>query len=493
MNRANPVNIERVQFMPKHGTQPSPTIVRRRGLLFVDDDPLIVESLSVALEPDYEIHSAGGRKQAKELLHQLEDKPSLALVDLGLPPRPHAPDEGFELIDELLAFNPNMKILVLSGQSEQTNIQHALTLGAVDFIPKPCNVPLLRTRLAHQAMMLEAEQAQGGGETSGEGLRGESRAVQDLLASIRQFADSPFPILIQGESGSGKELVAKYLHEWSQRAREPFLSVNCAAFPRELLEAQLFGYSKGAFTGANQNRSGFFEDAGDGSLFLDEIGEMPLDLQSKLLRALENGEFYRLGETQARISKARIIAATNRDLREEVRRGAFRPDLYHRLGVLAIRVPPLRERGCDSLALLEHFRTMYAGDGPQFRLDAAAEEFLQEYAFPGNVRELRNIVIRLGAKYPGKVVGVEQLGGEVELDLMTPLAESAGPGDAELEGELRGGKFRLDEYLEGWERRYIATALKMSGGNLSKAARLLGVNRTTLYSRMQRLSLHGLD
>ncbi|MBI2994652.1 MAG: sigma-54-dependent Fis family transcriptional regulator [Gammaproteobacteria bacterium] len=479
--------------MARQSTQPSATDVKRRGLLFVDDDPLIVESLSVALQSEYEIHTAEGRKQTKELLHRLDDKPSLALVDLGLPPYPHSPEEGFELIDELLAFNPNMKILVLSGQSEQPNIQHALTLGAVDFIPKPCNVPLLRTRLAHQAMMLDAEQAQGGGETSGEGLRGESQAVQDLLALIRQFADSPFPILIQGESGSGKELVARYLHEWSQRVREPFLSVNCAAFPRDLLEAQLFGYAKGAFTGAVQNRSGFFEDAGDGSLFLDEIGEMPLDLQSKLLRALENGEFYRLGETQARTSRARIIAATNRDLRGEVRRGAFRSDLYHRLGVLAIRVPPLRERGRDCLALLDHFRAMYAGDGPQFRLDPAAAEFLLNYAFPGNVRELRNIVIRLGAKYPGKTVSVDLLGGEVELDLVTSLAEPAGPEDAELEGELRGGKFRLDEYLEGWERRYIATALKLSGGNLSKAARLLGINRTTLYSRMQRLSLRGLE
>lgn len=475
--------------MSRRSAQPSPLNIKRPGLLFVDDDALIVESLSLALEPDFEIHAAAGRKQAKDLLHRLEDKPSLALVDLGLPPRPHGPEEGFELIDELLAFNPNMKILVLSGQSEQPNIQHALTLGAVDFIPKPCDVPLLRTRLAHQVMMLEAELAQGGGETSGESLRGESRAVEDLLALIRQYADSPFPVLIQGESGSGKELVARYLHEWSQRAREPFLSVNCAAFPRELLEAQLFGYAKGAFTGASQNRTGFFEDAAEGTLFLDEIGEMPLDLQSKLLRALENGEFYRLGETQARTSKARIVAATNRDLREEVRRSGFRPDLFHRLGVLTIRVPPLRERGRDCLALLDHFRAMYAGDGPPFRLDEQAQEFLLGYPFPGNVRELRNIVIRLGAKYPGRVVGIDQLGAEVETDLVPSLVESAGPGDAELEGELRGGRFRLDECLEDWERRYIATALRMSGGNLSKAARLLGVNRTTLYSRMQRLSL----
>lgn len=475
--------------MTKAGAEHSPQNERRRGLLFVDDDPLIVESLSLALQQDYEIHTAPGRPQAKALLHHLDDTPSLALVDLGLPPQPHTPDEGFELIDELLAFNPNMKILVLSGQSETLNIQHALTLGAVDFIPKPCDVPLLKTRLAHQVMMLDAEQAQGGGETSGESLLGQSRAVDTLHGLIRQFADSPFPVLIQGESGSGKELVARYLHEWSQRSPSPFLSVNCAAFPRDLLEAQLFGYAKGAFTGATQHRSGFFEDAAEGTLFMDEIGEMPLDLQSKLLRVLENGEFYRLGETQSRSSKARIIAATNRDLREEVRRGAFRQDLYHRLGVLTVRVPPLRERERDCLVLLDHFRTMYAAGAAPFRLDDAAREFLLGYSFPGNVRELRNIVIRLGAKYPGRVVNLDQLSGEVEADMLPSLAEAAGGSEKDLEAELRGRTFRLDERLGEWERRYIITALGMSGGNLSKAARLLGVNRTTLYSRIQRLSI----
>jgi DNA-binding NtrC family response regulator len=462
----------------------------RRELLFVDDDPMIVESLALALEDEYIVYSAEGRKQAKELLHRLAAPPSLALVDLGLPPRPHKPEQGFQLIDELLAFNPNMKILVLSGQGEQANIQHALTLGAVDFIPKPCDVPLLRTRLRHQVMMLEAERQRGGGEGSEEGLLGKSQAIATLHALVRQFADTPFPALIQGESGSGKELVAEYLHEQSGRARQPFLSINCAAFPKELLDAQLFGHAKGAYTGASQSRAGFFEDAGDGSLFLDEIGELPAELQSKLLRVLENGEYYRLGETQPRTSKARIIAATNRDLRGEVRRGTFRQDLYHRLSVLSIQVPPLREREDDCLLLLDHFRNMYAAGAAPFRLDAEAEDFLRKYSFPGNVRELRNIVIRLGAKYPGRTVGIRQLSEEVEADFSgeLPGAEHAEI-DETLRQELESGRFRLDDCLEDRERRYVTLALKLSNGNLSRAARLLGINRTTLYSRIQRLSI----
>jgi DNA-binding NtrC family response regulator len=217
---------------------------------------------------------------------------------------------------------------------------------------------------------------------------------------------------------------------------------------------------------------------------------LPADLQSKLLRVLENGEYYRLGETQPRTSKARIIAATNRDLRGEVRRGTFRQDLYHRLGVLTIQVPPLREREDDFLLLLEHFRSMYSAGAAPFRLDAEAEEFLRRYSFPGNVRELRNIVIRLGAKYPGRTVGVKQLGGEVEADFsggLPPAAEAEI--DESLQQELERGRFSLDDRLEEWERRYVTLALELAKGNLSRAARLLGINRTTLYSRLQRLSI----
>ncbi|MCP4041708.1 MAG: sigma-54-dependent Fis family transcriptional regulator [Gammaproteobacteria bacterium] len=457
------------------------------GLLLIDDDPLITDSLSFVLKGEYTVYVAQTREEAKSMLRKLDQKPSLALVDLGLPPVPHTPEQGFILIGELLAFNPSMKILVLSGQNRRTNIQHALTLGAVDFIPKPTDVALLKTRMRHQLMIVDAEEHAAETETMECGLLGESVVMETLRSQIGQFKDTPFAVLVEGESGCGKELVVQCLHNQSQRAAAPNLTVNCAAIATELLESQLFGHARGAFTGAATARSGFFEDAGNGTLFLDEIGEFPLGLQPKLLRVLENGEYYRLGETRPRKANARVVTATNRDLREEVRAGRFREDLYHRLSVLTIRVPPLRVRGDDCLLLLDRFRSLYASQVTPFTLDKDAEQRLSEYTFPGNVRELRNIVIRLSAKYPGRNVVLTEL----EQELETGFVGLGGVEDAGLDEKARqqigANGFRLDEILGEWEQRYINAALKLSDGNLSQAARLLGVNRTTLYSRIQRV------
>ncbi len=454
------------------------TGVARPGLILIDDDPLIGESLAFVLRDDFHVHLVASRSEARRVLMKMDDMPALALVDLGLPPDPHRPDEGFALIKELLTVNPVMKILVLSGQSERHNVQHALSLGAADFIAKPCDPQLLKARLDHHLMILEAE-VQGPEERSHDvGLLGQSPAMDELRSQIARFAHTPFPVLIQGESGTGKELVAQLLHQQSEQADQPFVTVNCAAFTPELLEAQLFGHAKGAFTGATNAKAGFFEDTGDGTLLLDEVGEFPLALQPKLLRVLENGEYYRIGETRPRIAKARIVAATNRDLLEEIRAGNFRHDLYHRLSVLTIEVPPLRKRGADSLLLMEHFRALYADKVPPFVLDEQGAERWSRYTFPGNVRELRNIVIRLGAKHPGAHIGLTEL--EAEFDGQSQV-------DGESIHELTAGGFRLDEILSSWEQRYIEAALKLADGNLSEAARLLGVNRTTLYSKIQRL------
>ena len=463
----------------------------KQRMLLVDDDPLIVDSLVLVLADEYELITASSRKAATQSLQTLEHMPAIALVDLGLPPDPHSPAEGFALIKDLIGFNRNIKTLVLSGQSDHSNIQHALTLGAVDFIPKPCDVDLLKARLDHQSMILKAERSAIVSGHEGK-ILGDSTEMDTLRGLIQQFSEQPFPVLIEGESGSGKELVAEQLHQLSSRAEQAYLTLNCAAFSSELLESQLFGHAKGAFTGATSQRKGFFEEASEGSLFLDEIGELPLELQSKLLRVLENGEYYRLGETQARHSSARIIAATNRDLREEVREGRFRQDLFHRLSVLTIIVPPLRQRGLDYILLLDHFREIYCPAGSEFQLDADATEHLGHYFFPGNVRELRNIVIRLGAKYARQTVSLEQLKQELETQVHKEISLDAGPVitdfDAIIENELQQHDFKLDKTLSDWENRYINLALKLSDGNLSKAARMLGVNRTTLYSRLQRLS-----
>jgi DNA-binding NtrC family response regulator len=460
-----------------------------QSLLLVDDDPIITESFAFILRDKFKVQAVSTREEAKRLLYSAPVLPSIALVDLGLPPKPHEPDEGFNLVSELLNFNPNMKILILSGQDREENVRHALTLGAVDFIPKPCDMQLLKARLSHHLMIHQAERHKQPqiNKQQGCGLIGESAAMNALRAQIKQFADSPFSVLIEGESGTGKELVAQCLHVQSQRNKEACLTVNCAAFTTELLEAQLFGHAKGAFTGANIARNGFFEDASKGSLILDEIGEMPMPLQSKLLRVLENGEYYRLGETKVRLSTARIIASTNRDLRDEVSKGNFRADLYHRLSVLKIMVPAVCEREDDKFLLLEHFKKFYDNMGAMFSLDNTAKTVWAAYSFPGNVRELRNIVIRLGAKYPNATnISSNQLEAELENDF-TNKSNLLVDSDENIIKQLAKGGFSLDDMLLQWEKRYIDAALHQSGGNLSKAARILGINRTTLYSKMQRL------
>lgn len=459
------------------------------SLLLVDDDPLISESLAFALRDSFSVSIVATRDEAKRLFHSSPILPNIALIDLGLPPNPHSPEEGFTLVSELLTFNPKIKILILSGQDAHDNVRHALTLGAVDFIPKPCDIPLLKTRLKHQLMILEieTEPRKPTMEPKECDLVGKSLPMETLRSQIQQFANSPFSVLIQGESGTGKELVAQCLHTQSKRNNAPCLTVNCAAFTAELLEAQLFGHAKGAFTGAGTSRTGFFEEANQGTLILDEIGEMPMQLQSKLLRVLENGEFYRLGETRVRQSQARIIAASNRDLREEVHKGQFRADLYHRLSVLTIRVPTLNERsGGDKLLLLNHFKKFYSQMGTTFELDKDAENLWEHYSFPGNVRELRNIVIRLGIKYKDCKVTRRQLEEELEQNLTNKQVYDA-DSDEVMTQQLNEGQFLLDDVLLEWERRYINAALKLSQGNLSQAARILGINRTTLYSKMQRL------
>ena len=265
-------------------------------LLIVDDDSAIVDTLSYVLSDDFHVHAAESRLHARALLRQLDAPPQLALIDLGLPPRPHRPDEGFQLISELIAAAPAMKIIVLSGQNDEANARHARTLGAIDFIAKPAEPAELRALLIRALNVSAAETA---GADSG--LLGNSLPMQKLRQQIAQFADAPFPVLIEGESGSGKELVAQALHRQSRRAAKSFLALNCAAISPTLVEPTLFGYAKGAFTGAVTARAGYFEDAVDSTLFLDEIGELPLELQAKLLRVLENGEYQRVGETQTRM------------------------------------------------------------------------------------------------------------------------------------------------------------------------------------------------
>lgn len=461
------------------------------ALLIVDDDPLIRDSLRLVLSDEFDIQLAEDRAQAIRLLRDMAAPPQLALVDLGLPPTPHRPEEGFRLITELLAHAPNIKIITLSGQNEEGNARHARTLGAIEFLAKPCLPETLRALLRDALRIQQNELSAPTNHYSQYGIVGNSQPIQMMRSQIELYAKTPYPVLIEGESGSGKELVAAALHRLSGRPDASFVVLNCAAISPNLLESTLFGHAKGAFTGATSPQTGFFEKAEHGILFLDEIGEMPQELQAKLLRVLENGEYQRVGESSTRKSNARIITATNRDLRLEVRNGSFRTDLYHRLSIFTIQAPPLRTLGEDKLLLLEHFKAFYAKQAqrPSFKLDPAALEAWKNYSFPGNTRELRNIVIRLTTKYPGLKVNSIQL--EAEFDPQTGMVTSALT-DLALDARqiLQQGNFNLDDLLMGYTSRYIDAAMELAHGNVSEAAKLLGIARTTLYSRMEAIQKH---
>ncbi len=461
------------------------------ALLIVDDDPLIRDTLRLILSDEFDIHLAEDRAQAIRLLRDMPTPPQLALVDLGLPPTPHRPEEGFRLITELLAHAPNIKVITLSGQNEESNARHARTLGAIEFVAKPCSPETLRTLLRDALRIQQSEQAGPRESQSLFGIVGNSPSIQAMRSQIELYARTPYPVMIEGESGSGKELVASALQRLSGKPDASYVVLNCAAISPNLLESTLFGHARGAFTGATSAQTGFFEKAENGTLFLDEIGEMPPELQAKLLRVLENGEYQRVGEAATRRSNARVIAATNRDLKAAVRGGTFRTDLYHRLSIFTIQVPPLRTLGEDKLLLLDHFRSFYAAQAqrPPFELETAALEAWKNYPFPGNTRELRNIVIRLITKYPGLAVSAGQLEREFDPQPSAPAGEAADP-VAEAKQVLQQGGFNLDDLLMGYTDRYIDAAMEMAHGNVSEAAKLLGIARTTLYSRMEAVQKH---
>ncbi len=454
---------------------------KKPTLLLVDDDAIIADSLEYVLSEEYDVERASDRPSSFALIDNMTDSPTLALVDLGLPPNTHRPDEGLAVIRKISQMHPSTRVLVLSGQDNKQHVFQAKEDGAVDFISKPCDIAEIKVRLKKQIIA-------GGGDDSGhgeiEGIIGSSEAIELLRMQIRQIADSPYPVLIEGESGCGKEVTARNLHRCSSRKQQPFLTLNCAAFNGELLESQLFGHVKGAFTGATETKRGFFEEVGDGTLLLDEVADLPLDLQAKLLRVLEDGEYYRLGETQPRHSTARVLAATNKDVFALIQSNAFREDLYHRLSVLTVRVPSLHEREGDKQELLLYYMQQVAEQVAPFTLNDDALKVWNDYTFPGNVRELRNIIIRLSAKYPGQTIKPEVLQRE-----MSGLQRHNGGQKDEnwLDAALRDPYFQLDRLLKSVEKEAIEMALREHQGNVSKAAEMLGINRTTLYGRMDRL------
>jgi len=428
-------------------------------VVVVEDEQGVRELLEEVLTgAGYDVVGFPAAAPALEALSGGEDA-DLVITDLRMPGL-----GGEKMLVQLKAKRPEVKGVIITAFGSIESAIELVKAGAYDYLTKPFGSDelLLTVHRAMEESRLRREVSRlARGDGSVPGLVGASRAMREVTALIARVAPSPLPVLVTGESGTGKELVAQAVHRASGLG--PFVAVNCAALPNDLLESELFGHERGAFSGAVKDKTGLFEAADGGVLFLDEIGDLPLPLQPKLLRALESGEIRRVGSTTSRTVKTRVVAATNKDLDVEVREGRFREDLFWRLNVLSIHVPALRERPADIPLLVEHF-----SGGVRVTPDAMAR--LVAHPWPGNVRELRNTLERAGTLGSGESIGVEDLPqGIIAAQRENPFAVGA---DQQLP-------------LRDVERSYILMVLQRTGGNKSRAAEILGLDRKTLYRKLE--------
>jgi len=442
-------------------------------LLIVDDDDEIRTQMKWALANDYTILLADHRAAAVEMFRA--EQPAVVLLDLGLPPQPGNPAEGLAALSELLALDRLAKIVIITGQGEKEIALRAIGAGAYDFLCKPVDMDELKFLLKRcfHVVQLEREYRQMQQLLQGdtfEGMLGSSPQMRSIFESIRKVATTDAPVLILGESGTGKEMAAQAIHQRSDRKDGPFVAINCSAIPETLLESELFGHEKGSFTGAHVQRKGRIETANGGTLFLDEIGEIPLPLQVKLLRFLQEHCIQRVGGRQDIQIEARMIAATNADLKKDMATGNFREDLFYRLAVVQIVMPPLRERVDDIPLLAQSFLRRFAvqvkKDGLAF--DRGAIRALNNHPWPGNVRELENCIRRATIMAEGKRLTVQDLE-------LSPVS-----------GATTG---RLKEARETVEREIVERTLKKYSGKITPAAAELGISRPTLYELMEKLGI----
>jgi two-component system, NtrC family, response regulator len=443
-------------------------------LLIVDDDEGIRTQLKYALRDEYALSFAENRAEAVAQVR--EAPPMLVSLDLGLPPSPDTADEGLRALEEILALAPPIKVIVMTGNSDRQNALRAVELGAFDYHLKPIALDDYKVVLGRAAFLYalaqETSAARQAEEQANhfEEILGKTQAIRDIFNIVERVAKTDATALVEGESGTGKELVARAIHQRSARRAGPFIPINCGAIPETLLEAELFGHERGAFTGAHMQRKGKFEMADHGSLFLDEIGELPLTLQVKLLRFLQERTIERIGGRQPITVDLRVIAATNRDLKTQLDRGLFREDLYYRLSVIRIQVPPLRERGEDIALLANAFlRRAAQTHRRRVRFSGEALRALMAHHWPGNVRELDNRVSRAVIMARGHLIE------PADLDLQAA--------DLEPAGSLRQARERV-------EREALVDVLSRHRGNISKAARSLQVSRPTLHGLLDK---HGID
>ena len=448
------------------------------SILIADDEKVLAESLAMLFTDEH--HQVSIALTGNTALSAAsESAPDLVLLDLRLPDL-----NGLDVLSQLKQMIPEVMVIMMTAHGDTATIVEAVKRGAFHYLNKPFELDeitllvdkaLEQQKLREEIVFLRERQCQTNGLEEMVGNCQEILAIFEQIRLVASVGDSV--VLITGESGTGKELVASALHRLSERSEQTFAEVNCAAIPDSLLESELFGYEKGAFTDAQKRKKGLVELAENGTLFLDEIGEMPLHLQAKLLRFLEKKSFRRIGGSVDLSVNARIVAATNRDLFDLVQQHSFREDLFYRLNVIPIHLPPLRERGEDIIVLAEHFLKQFAQHlgRPQKQLSPAAEKTFLQYHWPGNVRELKNIIERLVILCPSQVIPVEQL--PAEIFKASPVAPS-----------ISGGS-NIDDQLLSIERQLVLEALGKAHGKKSLTAELLGISRHALKRKLQKLNL----
>jgi len=445
-------------------------------ILIIDDEPKMAGILKRVLSREgYDVAITHDPKEGVKLIRK--NPYDVILSDLKMPGM-----DGIEVLKNARYLRKNADFIMMTAYATVETAVESMKLGAFDYLIKPFpmeDLKLLLKRVLESREIAEEKPPPRKGEKLSlrfENIISESPAMQAVLKIAAKVAASDVSVLIRGESGTGKEILARAIHKSSKRSENPLVPVNCGAIPENLLESELFGHKKGAFTGAVENRIGLFETANRGTMFLDEVGELPLPLQVKLLRVLQDGEFNAVGESQSRKVDVRVIAATNRDLEAALENGAFRSDLYYRLNVVPIQIPPLRERREDIPPLIEHFLAGFQTGGEPIEIDAGAREALARYDWPGNVRELENAIEHA-------VVLCES--GKITLeDLPLAVRESPKAGGG-VETGLESDRLTLEEM----EKRFIQAALKKTEGNQTRAARLLGITRRTLGYRMKKYGL----